>query len=231
MPGGYRAIDSLRFEKGYRVWGTDITSETDPYSSGLGFAVAQRTRFLGRDALRPRRRPHRLVCLVLDDLRSVALGNEPVRTDDGQSSAGDQRRAGFRARRVDRLRVAARQCWRRWHAPHRRGVRRVRRRRGRAEPRFDPGRPGPRLTHAARLAQWRPWPTSATSSTTSPTPARRPQYPEVEVELGMVVEDRASGFCGDVVRWTIEAVTLRDRHQHQRHFAWKDGGFLLDGRP
>ena len=60
---------------------------------------------------------------------------------------------------------------------------------------------------------------------------RAPRYPEVEVELGMVVEDRASGYCGDIVRWTSEAVTLRDRHQHQRHFGWKDGGFRLDGRP
>ena len=39
VPAGYRAIDSLRLEKGYRVWGSDITSETDPYSAGLGFAV------------------------------------------------------------------------------------------------------------------------------------------------------------------------------------------------
>jgi DUF3097, C-terminal domain/DUF3097, N-terminal domain len=56
-------------------------------------------------------------------------------------------------------------------------------------------------------------------------------YPSVDVALGMVVEDRASGFCGDVVRWSTEAVTLRDRHQHQRHFAWKAGGFLLEGQP
>lgn len=61
---------------------------------------------------------------------------------------------------------------------------------------------------------------------------RRPvTYPEVDVAVGMVVEDRASGFCGDVVRWSVEAVTLRDRGQHQRHFAWKPGGFLLAGRP
>ena len=62
--------------------------------------------------------------------------------------------------------------------------------------------------------------------------ARKPRrYPEVDVALGMVVEDRASGFCGDVVTWSFEAVTLRDRGQHQRHFAWKPGGFLLEGRP
>jgi Protein of unknown function (DUF3097) len=58
-----------------------------------------------------------------------------------------------------------------------------------------------------------------------------PRYPDVEVALGMVVEDRASGYCGDVVRWTSAAVTLRDRRDQQRHFAWKPGGFLLEGRP
>jgi hypothetical protein len=59
----------------------------------------------------------------------------------------------------------------------------------------------------------------------------RPRYPTVEVALGMLVEDRASGFVGDVVRWNHEAVTLRDRNQHLRYFSWKPGGFLLDGRP
>ena len=59
----------------------------------------------------------------------------------------------------------------------------------------------------------------------------RPRYPEVEVEQGLVVEDRSSGFVGDVVRWSQEGVTLRDRKQHLRHFSWKAGGFLLEGRP
>ncbi|NNE12216.1 MAG: DUF3097 family protein, partial [Ilumatobacter sp.] len=62
--------------------------------------------------------------------------------------------------------------------------------------------------------------------------ARRPKaYPSVEVSTGLVVEDRSSGFCGDVVRWNHEAVTLRDRKQHLRHFTWKAGGFLLEGEP
>ena len=56
-------------------------------------------------------------------------------------------------------------------------------------------------------------------------------YPTIEVSMGLVVEDRASGFCGDVVRWNHEAVTLRDRKQYLRHFTWKPGGFLLEGRP
>lgn len=85
VPGGYRAIDAMRLEKGYRVWGADITSETDPYSAGLGFAVrAAKPDFLGKAALGPRDGgERRLACLVLDDPRSVALGNEPVKTPDG----------------------------------------------------------------------------------------------------------------------------------------------------
>lgn len=59
---------------------------------------------------------------------------------------------------------------------------------------------------------------------------RAPKYPTVEVALGMVVEDRSSGFVGDVIKWSAEAVTLRDRRQQLRHFGWKDGGFLLEGR-
>jgi len=57
------------------------------------------------------------------------------------------------------------------------------------------------------------------------------RFTNVEVRLGLVVEDRSSGFCGDVVRWNNSAVTLRDRHQHLRHFTWKPGGFLHEGRP
>jgi 4-methylaminobutanoate oxidase (formaldehyde-forming) len=33
VAGGYRAIDSLRLEKGYRVWGSDITSDDTPFES------------------------------------------------------------------------------------------------------------------------------------------------------------------------------------------------------
>ena len=57
----------------------------------------------------PRRaRPSRLCCLVLADPRSVALGNEPVRTPGGaRRRAGHQRRPRLLARRVDRLRLAA----------------------------------------------------------------------------------------------------------------------------
>jgi glycine cleavage system aminomethyltransferase T/glycine/D-amino acid oxidase-like deaminating enzyme len=86
VAAGYRAIDALRLEKGYRVWSSDITPDEHPFEAGLGFAVAldKATGFVGRDALvaakaaGPRRR---LRCLVLGDPRSVCLGNEPVRVD------------------------------------------------------------------------------------------------------------------------------------------------------
>jgi 4-methylaminobutanoate oxidase (formaldehyde-forming) len=82
VAGGYRAIDSLRLEKGYRVWGADITPDETPYEGGLGFCVKldKSGGFIGREALLKETEPSRqLVCLVLEDPRSVALGNEPVR--------------------------------------------------------------------------------------------------------------------------------------------------------
>jgi 4-methylaminobutanoate oxidase (formaldehyde-forming) len=84
VAGGYKAIDSLRLEKGYRVWGADITPENSPFAAGLGFAVKlDKAAFLGREALVARTEPgHVLRCLTLADDRSVALGSEPVRVDD-----------------------------------------------------------------------------------------------------------------------------------------------------
>lgn len=60
---------------------------------------------------------------------------------------------------------------------------------------------------------------------------RQPAYPSVAARVGEIVEDRASGFCGDIVTITAEAVTLRDRHGRTRQFRYKPGGFLIDGRP
>ncbi len=81
VPGGYKAIDSLRLERGYRVWGADITTEDTPLEAGLGFAVKlDKGAFTGREALAGAGEPERLLrCLVLDDPGAVALGSEPVR--------------------------------------------------------------------------------------------------------------------------------------------------------
>ncbi|HTE64891.1 MAG TPA: FAD-dependent oxidoreductase [Candidatus Binatia bacterium] len=85
VAGGYRAIDSLRLEKGYRVWSSDITPEENPYEAGLGFAVRLKkaSDFIGREALvAAREQPltRKLACLILGDPLAVALGNEPVRS-------------------------------------------------------------------------------------------------------------------------------------------------------
>ena len=81
VPGGYRAIESLRLEKGYRVWGSDVTTTDSPFEAGLGFAVKiKKGEFIGRDALDRAGEPtRRLACLVLDEAKSVVLGSEPVR--------------------------------------------------------------------------------------------------------------------------------------------------------
>jgi len=84
VAGGYKAIDSLRLEKGYRVWGADITPEDTPFEAGLGVAVKlDKGDFVGRAALAAASEPTRLLrCLTLEDPRAVALGSEPVRVGD-----------------------------------------------------------------------------------------------------------------------------------------------------
>ncbi|HVF65918.1 MAG TPA: FAD-dependent oxidoreductase [Casimicrobiaceae bacterium] len=49
---GYRAINSLRLEKHYLVWGSDITPDYNPYEAGLGFCVSSRKAdYLAKEAL------------------------------------------------------------------------------------------------------------------------------------------------------------------------------------
>ncbi len=82
VAGGYRAIDSLRLEKGYRVWGSDITPETSPLEAGLGFCVKlSKPDFIGRDALvraKAEGVTRRLRCLALERPEFIAEGGEPV---------------------------------------------------------------------------------------------------------------------------------------------------------
>jgi glycine cleavage system aminomethyltransferase T len=85
VAGGYKAVESLRLEKGYRAWASDISPDSDPYQSGLGFCVKlDKGEFIGRSALLKKKEAPadtKLACLVLEDARSVALGSEPVRID------------------------------------------------------------------------------------------------------------------------------------------------------
>ena len=93
VAGGYRAIESLRLEKGYRAWASDITADDSPSEAGLDFCVAGDKDFNGADALRERPVARRLRCITLADPRSVALGNEPVRV--GGEVVGRVTSAGY----------------------------------------------------------------------------------------------------------------------------------------
>jgi len=90
VAGGYRAIESMRLEKGYRVWSTDITPEDNPYEAGLGFAVrlGKSPDFIGKDALVAARSAgirRRLRPLLLEDGHAIVLGGEPVRISSSPS--------------------------------------------------------------------------------------------------------------------------------------------------
>ncbi|MCH8571935.1 FAD-dependent oxidoreductase [Nesterenkonia sp. AY15] len=86
-PVGRRAFESLRLEKGFRLWGTDMTREHTPVEAGVDFAVtgeaAKKLAALGADV--PRRR---LQCLVLEDPAQVLLGHEPVFAPGGTDPLG-----------------------------------------------------------------------------------------------------------------------------------------------
>ena len=80
-PCGYRAIESLRLEKGYRAWAGEINSETNPFEAGLGFAVSmKKDNFVGKAAVERLKDnlTRKLTALTFDDIKDVAMGNEPI---------------------------------------------------------------------------------------------------------------------------------------------------------
>ncbi|NMC14455.1 MAG: sarcosine dehydrogenase, partial [Chloroflexi bacterium] len=85
VPAGYKAIDTLRLEKGYRYWSSETTPDYTPYEAGLGFAVKlDKGDFIGKDVLVKQKKEglkQKLACLVLDDPRYVVLGKEPIWAD------------------------------------------------------------------------------------------------------------------------------------------------------
>jgi glycine cleavage system aminomethyltransferase T len=76
------AFDSLRLEKGYRLWGADIHTEYNPYQAGLAWAVRlSKDKFLGKEALLRIKEAgisRKLCCLTLDAPQAVVLGKEPI---------------------------------------------------------------------------------------------------------------------------------------------------------
>ncbi len=82
IAAGRIAFNSLRMEKGYRAWGTDMTAEHRPDEAGLGFAVRMSKDFIGKAALVDAAARKVLQCLVFDDPAAAALGKEPVLAGD-----------------------------------------------------------------------------------------------------------------------------------------------------
>lgn len=82
---GYRAIDSLRLEKGYLYWSGDISPDYTPIEAGLGFRVHFKSGgdFIGRDALEKQKRdgaPQRL-CTFVTDAKLPLYGGETILHD------------------------------------------------------------------------------------------------------------------------------------------------------
>jgi len=89
VAAGRAAFDTLRLEKGYRLWGADMHTEYRPDEAGVGFAVKLgKGPFVGREALATQAEAtastlgRRLCCLQLIDPTVVVMGKEPVLLDD-----------------------------------------------------------------------------------------------------------------------------------------------------
>lgn len=97
MNGGYRAIDSLSSEKGYRHWHADLRCDDTPLEAGLAFTCKLKSNipFLGREALERQKEEgirKRLVCFTIDE-KVPMFGLEAIRRN-GQI-AGHIRRGDF----------------------------------------------------------------------------------------------------------------------------------------
>lgn len=83
IAAGRGAFNALRLEKGYRIYGADMTTEHNPYEAGVGYAIraSKWEDYVGRSALErlSKQKPtRRLRCLTVNDGRSMVLGKEPV---------------------------------------------------------------------------------------------------------------------------------------------------------
>ena len=81
VAAGAGAFDSLRLEKGYRLWGADIHTDYNPFEAGIGWAVRlDKGEFLGRDALLKAKAAglSRKLCCLRVDAPGVLLGKEPI---------------------------------------------------------------------------------------------------------------------------------------------------------
>jgi 4-methylaminobutanoate oxidase (formaldehyde-forming) len=82
---GYRAIDTLRMEKGYLYWSTDITPDTTPWEAGLSWRVnMKKSDFCGREALAGQREAgvERTLCTFTLEEMAYPVSGEAIIADD-----------------------------------------------------------------------------------------------------------------------------------------------------
>jgi 4-methylaminobutanoate oxidase (formaldehyde-forming) len=80
---GYRAIETLRLEKGYRAWGSDIGPDHTPVEAGLAWACKMKSNlpFIGREAVAAQLAGgvrKRLATFTVDDQDVILLGRETI---------------------------------------------------------------------------------------------------------------------------------------------------------
>jgi dimethylglycine dehydrogenase len=79
---GYRALESMRLEKAYRLWGSDMSADWTPLQAGMErFVDFEKGDFIGRDALLAQREKgvdSKLACLVVDAADADTHGFEPI---------------------------------------------------------------------------------------------------------------------------------------------------------
>lgn len=82
---GARAVESMRIEKGYLHWKSDIITEFDPFETGLDrFVKLDKNDFIGKEALLKRQargQRRKLVTLMLDTKEAPAHGGDSVECD------------------------------------------------------------------------------------------------------------------------------------------------------
>lgn len=87
LPVGRRAFESMRLEKGFRLYGHDMTREHTPVEAGIDFSVrgeaAEHLASIGAD-----QPSQKLCCIVLDDPSRVLMGHEPVYPEGGAQRIG-----------------------------------------------------------------------------------------------------------------------------------------------
>ena len=96
VPMGDATLNSMSMEKGFRLWGTDITPEHNPYEANLSFAVDTDTDFVGKAALAAAEEAgidRKLVPVTLDEPGAVVDAGHPV--VDGDEVLGYAARADY----------------------------------------------------------------------------------------------------------------------------------------